>query len=232
MRKKEVGRLRQKCFALGKALVFSERDFSFSLKIGEVFAMSLVASDCKTIPKSRRRTPSYRRRQERRRAFFLEKKNTPGVNLGGIAETTMKNIQDREGCGETVEQTLEEDQSQGAQKVTLRDISDRADEIIDLLSMSRNESAAVPGEPAADRLQRSHGDLGTTDLANLQETNNVVSGEEEEQESADENDLMDRFSSLGRSMKTFQRDLSSADQKVESARKMSSPLKKKRRRRR
>ena len=95
MRKKEVNRLRQKCFALGKALVASERSLSFSLKIGKVFAMSLVGSDCKTKAKSRRRTPSYRRRQERRRAAFLEKKNTPVVDLGGIAETTMKNIQDK-----------------------------------------------------------------------------------------------------------------------------------------
>ena len=102
MRKKEENRLRQKCFALGKALVASERSFSFSLKIGEVFAMLLVGSDCKTKAKSRRRTPSYRRRQERRRAAFLEKKNTPVVDLGGIAETTMKNIQDKEDCGETV----------------------------------------------------------------------------------------------------------------------------------
>ena len=82
-------------------------------------------------------------------------------------------------------------------------------------------------------MQRSHGDLGTTDLAHLQGTNNAVSGEEEEQEeSGDESDLRDRFSSLGRLMKTFQRDLSSADQRVESARKVSSSLKKRRRRRR
>ena len=33
MKKKEVSRWRQKCFAFGKALVTSERDFSFSLKI-------------------------------------------------------------------------------------------------------------------------------------------------------------------------------------------------------
>ena len=59
-------------------------DFSFSLKVGEVFAMSLVTSDCKTKPKChRRRNPSYRRRQERRREIFLQKKDTPGVNLGG-----------------------------------------------------------------------------------------------------------------------------------------------------
>ena len=90
MRKKEENRLRQKCFALGKALVASERSFSFSLKIGEVFAMLLVGSDCKTKAKSRRRTPSNCRRQERRWAAFLEKKNTPVVDLGGIAETTVK----------------------------------------------------------------------------------------------------------------------------------------------
>ena len=100
--RKKINHLRQKCFALGKALVASERSLSFSLKIGKVFAMSLVGSDCKTKAKSRRRTPSYRRRQERRRAAFLEKKNTPVVDLGGIAETTMKNIQDKEDCGETV----------------------------------------------------------------------------------------------------------------------------------
>ena len=57
----------------------------------------------------------------------------------------------------------------------------------------------------------SHGDSGMT--ANLPETNDA---EEEEQESEDENDLIVRFSSLGRSMKTFQRDLITADQKVES----------------
>ena len=88
-----------------------------------------------------------------------------------------------------------------------------------MLSMLLSELATVLSEQVADRLHRSHGDLGTTDLANLQETNDTVSSEEDGQEG-------------GRSMKTFQRDLSSADQKVESARKMSSPLKKKRRRQR
>ena len=45
-------------------------------------------------------------------------------------------------------------------------------------------------EPVADWLQRSHGYLGTTDLAHQQSTNNTVPGEEEEQEeSGDESDL-------------------------------------------
>ena len=59
----------------------------------------------------------------------------------------------------------------------------------------------------------------------------VRRGEEEEEES-ESDDLLDRFSNLGRLMSTFQRDLSSADQRVENARKVSSPLKKKRRKRR
>ena len=41
-----------------------------------------------------------------------------------------------------------------------------------------------------------------------------------------------RFSSFGRSLKTFQRDLTTADQKVESAKKVSSPLRKRRKKQR
>ena len=48
MGKKEENRLRQKCFDLCKTLAGSERSFAFSLKIGEVFAISLVGSDYKT----------------------------------------------------------------------------------------------------------------------------------------------------------------------------------------
>ena len=72
--------------------------------------------------------------------------------------------------------------------------------------------------------QESHGDSGMT--ANLPETNDA---DEEEQGSDDENDLLARFSSLGRS---FQRDLTTADQIVESAKKVSSPLRKRRKKRR
>ena len=52
----------------------------------------------------------------------------------------------------------------------------------------------------------------------------------EEEESEDE--LLDRFGRLRMLKGSFQRDLSSTDQKVESARKVLSPLKKKRRKRR
>ena len=65
--------------------------------------------------------------------------------------------------------------------------------------------------------------------ANLPETNDA---DEEEQGSDDENDLLVRFSSLGRSLKTFQRDLTTADQKIESAKKVSSRLRKRRKKRR
>ena len=69
--------------------------------------------------------------------------------------------------------------------------------------------------------QESHEDSRMT--ANLPETNDA---DEEEQGSDDENDLLVRFSSLGRSLKTFQHDLTTADQKVESVKKVSSPLRK------
>ena len=40
-------------------------------------------------------------------------------------------------------------------------------------------------------------------------------------------DLLVRFGSLGKQLKTFQRDLTRTDKKVESAKKVSSPLRKK-----
>ena len=75
--------------------------------------------------------------------------------------------------------------------------------------------------------QESHGDSGMT--ANLPETNDA---DEEEQGSKDENYMLVRFSSLGRSLKTFQRDLTTADEQIESAKKVSSPLRKRRKNRR
>ena len=54
----------------------------------------------------------------------------------------------------------------------------------------------------------------------------------EEQGSDDENDLLVRFGSLGKQLKTFQRDLTRADKRVESAKKVSSPLRKKRKKQR
>ena len=125
----------------------------------------------------------------------------------------MENIQDREGCGEAGERTLEEDEPQEEQELTLKDIHDLLSEHLSMRS--------VLSEP------ESHGDSGMT--ANLPETNDA---DEEEQGSDDENDLIVCFSSLGRLMKTFQRDLTTADQKIESAKKASSRLRKRRKKRR
>ena len=122
----------------------------------------------------------------------------------GVLAETVENIQDGEGGGEVGEQTLEEDEPQ---EVTLKDIHDLLSEHLSW--------------------QESHGDSGMT--ANLHETNDA---DEEEQGSDDENDLLVRFSSLGRSLKTFQRDLTTADQKIESAKKVSSRLRKRRKKRR
>ena len=75
--------------------------------------------------------------------------------------------------------------------------------------------------------------LLSSGTANLPKTSDVDEGDEdEEQGSDDENDLLVRFGSLGRSLKTFQRDLTRADKRVESAKKVSSLLRKKRRKRR
>ena len=126
MEQREIGRLRQKCFTFGKTLLACGREFSFSLKVGDAFEMSLVTCDSRAKPKcNRKRNPSYFRRQRRRREVFLQKRDMTGVNLvgGGLAET-VENIQDREGCGEAGEQTLEEDKPQEEQELTLKDIHD------------------------------------------------------------------------------------------------------------
>ena len=70
-------------------------------------------------------------------------------------------------------------------------------------------------------------ELLSSGTANLPETSDVDEGDEE-QGSGDENDLLVCFGSLGKQLKTFQRDLTRADKKVESAKKVSSPLRKKR----
>ena len=57
--------------------------------------------------------------------------------------------------------------------------------------------------------------------------------EEDDVEQGDnESDLLVLFDSLGKPLKTFQRDLASTDKKVENAKKTSSPLRKRRRKRR
>ena len=102
MGQREIGRLRQKCFTFGKTLLACGREFSFSLKVGDAFEMSLVTGDSRAKPKCNwKRNPSYLWRQRRRREVFLQKRDMTGVNLvrEGFAET-MENIQDREGGGE------------------------------------------------------------------------------------------------------------------------------------
>ena len=63
---------------------------------------------------------------------------------------------------------------------------------------------------------------------------NQTSDDEEDdgEQGDDENDLLVLFDSLGKRLKTFQRDLASTDKKVENAKKTSSPLRKRRRKRR
>ena len=132
----------------------------------------------------------------------------------GIGAETVESIQDREGGGEAGRQILE------PQEVTLKglydvfiELSETNNQISELLSDSRN--------------------LLSSGTANLPKTSDVNEGDEdEEQGSADENDLLVRFGSLGKQLKTFQRDLTRADKKVESAKKVSSPLTKKRKKRR
>ena len=56
--------------------------------------------------------------------------------------------------------------------------------------------------------------------------------EDDEEQGDDENDWLLRFDRLGKQLKTFQRDLISTDKKVENVKKSSSPLRKRRRKRR
>ena len=167
---------------------------------------------------NRKRNPSYFRRQRRRREAFLQKRDLAGGNLVGgvlgIGAETVENIQDGEGGGQAGERILEGDEPQ---EVTLKNIYDLLSELSDTNNHISEHLS----------WQESHEDSGT---ANLPETNDAdEEDEDEEQGSDDENDLLVRFSSLGRSLKTFQRDLTKADKRVESAKNVSSPLRKKER---
>ena len=139
--------------------------------------MSLGTGDRRARPKcSRKRNPSYFRRQRRRREAFLQKRDLTGGNLvGGVLAETVENIQDGEGGGEAGDRIHEEDEPQ---EVTLKNIHDLLSEHLSW--------------------QESHGDSGMT--ANLPETNDA---DEEEQGSDDENDLLVRFSSLERSFENI-----------------------------
>ena len=68
----------------------------------------------------------------------------------------------------------------------------------------------------------------TKNLLNSWTANQTSDDEGDDGEQGDdENDLLVLFDSLGKQLKTFQRDLTSTDKKVENAKKTSSPLRKK-----
>ena len=160
--------------------------------------------------------------QRRRQKAFLEKRGLAGGSLVGgalgIGAETVESIQDGEGGGEAGGRILE------PQEVTLKDLYDAFIE----LSETNNQGYNQISELLSDSRN-----LLSSGTANLPETSDVDEGDEdEEQGSDDENDLLVRFGSLGKQLKTFQCDLTRADKRVESAKKVSSPLMKKRKKRR
>ena len=80
----------------------SGRGFSFSLRLGDGFVISLEASDFVNHSAKHRRSPSYYRRQEWRRAALLERKGklvAQGSRAVRTADTTVT-LQDDEGSGD------------------------------------------------------------------------------------------------------------------------------------
>ena len=216
MDSREIGRLRQKCFSFSRTLLAYKRDFRFSLRVGS-FEMSLGAggaSGRKAGPGcGRKRNPAYFRRQKRRRQAFLEKRGLARDSLGTGAETVVGGTRDGEG-GEEVGGREQEQK----EEVTLEDVCRLAVE----LSEINNQRSCEISELLND----------TKNLLNSWTANQTSDDEEDDGEQGDdENDLLVRFDSLGKQLKTFQRDLISTDKKVENAKKSSSPLRKRRRKR-
>ena len=212
MDSREIGRLRQKCFSFGKTLLACKRDFRFSLRVGS-FEMSLGAggaSGRKAGPGcGRKRNPAYFRRQKRRRQAFLEKRGLASDSLGTGAETVVGGTRDGEG-GEEVGGREQEQK----EEVTLEDVCRLAVE----LSEINNQGSCEISELLND----------TKNLLNSWTANQTSDDEGDDGEQGDdENDLLVLFDSLGKQLKTFQRDLTSTDKKVENAKKTSSPLRKK-----
>ena len=217
MNSREIGRLRQKCFSFSRTLLAYKRNFRFSLRVGS-FEMSLGAdgaSGRKAGPGcGRKRNPAYFRRQKRRRQAFLEKRGLASDSLGTGAETVVGGTRDGEG-GEEVGGREQEQK----EEVTLEDVCRLAVE----LSEINNQRSCEISELLND----------TKNLLNSWTANQTSDDEEDDGEQGDdENDLLVLFDSLGKQLKTFQRDLISTDKKVENAKKTSSPLRKKRRKRR
>ena len=110
----------------------------------------------------------------------------------GIGAETVESIQDEEGGGEAGGQILE------PQEVTLKDLYNMFIE----LSETNNQGRCEISELLSDSKN-----LLSSGTANLPKTSDVDEGDDEEQGSDDENDLLVRFGSLGKQLKTFQRDL-------------------------
>ena len=217
MDSREIGRLRQKCFSFSRTLLAYKRDFRFSLRVGS-FEMSLGAdgaSGRKAGPGcGRKRNPAYFRRQKRRRQAFLEKRGLARDSFGIGAETEAGGTRDGEG-GEEVGGPEQEQK----EEVTLEDVCRLAVE----LSEINNQRSCEISELLND----------TKNLLNSWTANQTNDDEEDDGEQGDdESDLLVLFDSLGKRLKTFQRDLASTDKKVENAKKTSSPLRKRSRKRR
>ena len=135
-------------------------------------------------------------------------------SLGIGAETEVGGTRDGEG-GEEVGGPEQEQK----EEVTLEDVCRLAVE----LSEINNQRSCEISELLND----------TKNLLNSWTANQTSDDEEDDGEQGDdEKDLLVLFDSLGKRLKTFQRNLESTDKKVENAKKTSSPLRKKRRKRR
>ena len=211
MDSRELGRLRQKCFSFSRTLLAYKRDLRFSLRVGS-FEMSFEANGASGgkagLGCGRKRNPAYLRRQKRRRQAFLEKKRgLARDSLGTGAEAEVRGARD----GEVDEEVGGREREQ-KDEVTIEDVC---------------------------RLVVEHSEINSgliNDTKNLLDswTVNQTSDDEEddEEQEDDENDWLLRFDRLGKQLKTFQRDLISTDKKVENVKKSSSPLRKRRRKRR
>ena len=130
-------------------------------------------------------------------------------SLGTGAETEVGGTRGGEG-GEEVGGPEQEQK----EEVTLEDVCRLAVE----LSEINNQRSCEISELLND----------TKNLLNSWTANQTSDDEEDDGEQGDdENDLLVLFDSLGKQLKTFQRDLTSTDKKVENAKKTSSPLRKK-----
>ena len=210
MDSRELGRLRQKCFSFSRTLFAYKRDFRFSLRVGS-FEMSFEANGASGgkagLGCGRKRNPAYFRRQKRRRQAFLEKRGLARDSLGTGAETGVGGTRDGEG-GEEVGGREQEQK----EEVTLEDVCRLVVERSEINSGLLND---------------------TKNLLDSWTANQTSDDEEDDEEQGDdENDWLLRFDRLEKQLKSFQRDLISTDKKVENAKKTSSPLRKKRRKRR